>query len=235
MSIKAVLIDSREPKWVQELKFDGTMVAVTQLEYGDVWATTADGALLCVERKTVSDFLSSVRDERLWLQLAGLRKQSPWAYLVITGLMQVGPGGKLTTERGRTGWDWASVQGMILKAQELGAYVVMAPSDLEFEATILRIAERGRTPEMVLKPARMPTILSPAEQLLASLPGIGLGRAESLLRYSGTPANALAFLTDMEFPHGPTGIGRFTKEKVREALGLKEGMTLAVVSEKEES
>ena len=231
MSLTAVLIDDREPVWVQEIKFGGVMTAVTRLESGDIWATTDDGTMLLFERKTVSDFLGSVTDNRLWVQLSGLRAKSPWSYLVITGLMQPSPNGKVITDRGLTGWDWSSMQGVLLKVQELGVFVVQAPTDTEFEATILRIANRSRTPQMVLNPTRSSTVLSAGEQILAALPGIGLSRLNDLLDYCGTVAWALAYLTDDKFPKEVSGIGSGIKRKVREALGLEEGTVLSVICE----
>ena len=43
MSISAILIDSREPKWVQDLQFDGIPKTVEFLEQGDLMAATDEG------------------------------------------------------------------------------------------------------------------------------------------------------------------------------------------------
>lgn len=74
MTITAALVDQREPAWAQALKFGGAMVAPTMLEHGDLLATCDDGTLLAVERKTASDLLNSIRDDRLWAQLAGIKR-----------------------------------------------------------------------------------------------------------------------------------------------------------------
>jgi hypothetical protein len=70
---------------------------------------------------------------------------------------------------------------------------------------------------------------------LASLPGIGLEKAQALLDHCGTPAWALDFLTggagastDGAYVDDVPGIGPVTRQRVRALLGLDEGVGLAV-------
>jgi ERCC4-type nuclease len=211
------------------------MKAITALECGDVWASTGDGSLVCVERKTSTDLLGSLSDERLWHQLAAMRAKSQWAYLVITGVLQPSGAGMTITDRGESGWKWASVQGALIRAQECGVVVVHAAGDGDFESTVERLCARTRSPELVLKPVRTPTVLSAGEQVLASLPGIGLDKAQALLSGVGTAAWGLVDLTDMRSKtvrglRGEVkGIGDVTKLKAREALGVPAGARLVMV------
>ncbi len=236
MAITAVLVDSREPAWVQGLAFGGAMKAISALECGDLWATTGDGAMVCIERKTSTDLLGSLSDERLWHQLTALRAKTEWAYLVITGVLQPSGAGMVITDRGESGWKWASVQGALIRAQECGVVVVHAAGDLDFEATVERLCARTRSPELVLKPVRTPTVLSAGEQVLASLPGIGLDKAQMLLAGMGTAAWSLVDLTDMRTKtvrglRGEVkGIGDVTKRRVRQALGLPDDTRLVIAN-----
>ena len=236
MAITAVMCDSREPSWVQALSFGGAMKAITALECGDVWASTGDGALVCIERKTSTDLLGSLSDERLWHQLTALRAKTEWAYLVITGVLQPSGAGMVITDRGESGWKWASVQGALIRAQECGVVVVHAAGDGDFESTVERLCARTRSPELVLRPVRTPTVLSAGEQVLASLPGIGLDKAQALLSGVGTAAWGLIDLTDMRTKtvrglHGEVrGIGDVTKLKARDALGIPAGARLVMVN-----
>lgn len=234
MSIIAAMIDSREPDWVQALTFGNAMTAVTLLDAGDLWATTDDGALLCVERKTADDLLSSLKDGRLWPQLVGLRQRSPWAYLVITGKLQPGADGHAVTDRGPTGWAWSAVQGALLQAQELGVYVVQAASDQDYEATVVRLSARSRKSELVIEPAKTARVLSDGEQILAALPGVGMERVGALLAYTSSPAWAIHWLCDGDSRERVPGIGAGTKTAVRRALGLPDDLTLAVICKEEE-
>lgn len=228
MTIIAAMIDSREPEWVKKLALGGAQTIVTTLEHGDILITTDDGALIAVERKTASDFLASLKDERLWGQLAGIRAQTPWAYLVITGTLAPS-GGMTMTEHGTNGWSWAAVQGALIKVQELGVFTVRCEGDTDFEAAVMRLASRERNTDIVIKPLRTPTLLSEAERILTSLPGIGLERVKDILAYTGRPCWALQFLTDPKCPGNVPGIGAQTKRHIREALGLRDGEELSVV------
>lgn len=229
MAITAAIIDSREPAWAQTLAFGGAMTAVSLLDAGDLLVTCDDGTLLAVERKQPDDLLNSIRDERLWAQLAGIRKMTPWAYLVVTGDLHCGTDGKVVTDSRGTGWNWASVQGALLRAQEMGVFVVQCAGDDDYEAAVLRLAARSHKPEMVVPPAREAIPMSPAERILLSLPGIGPERVSALLEYCKTPAWALSFLTCHDVEGAVTGIGPGTKRAVRQALGLKDDEELAVV------
>ncbi len=229
MAITAAIIDTREPEWVRRLTFGGAMIASSALDAGDLLATCDDGALLAIERKTPDDLLNSIRDERLWAQLAGIRKLTPWAYLVITGELRQGMDGKVITDARGTGWNWASVQGALLQAQEMGVFVVFAANDDDYEAAVLRLAARSHKPELVIPPTREAIPMSPAERILLALPGIGPERVSGLLEYCKTAAWALNFLTCDAVEGAVTGIGPGTKRAVRQALGLRDDEELAVV------
>jgi ERCC4-type nuclease len=228
MSITAAVIDSREPKWVQGLSFNGAMVATGLLDAGDLLAICDDGTLLAIERKTPDDLLNSIRDERLWAQLAGLCQVTRWAYLVVTGELRQGPDGKVVTDARGTGWNWASVQGALLQAQEMGIFIVHCAGDEDYEAAVLRLATRSHRAEVVVSPAREPRILAQAEQILCALPGIGWERMQALMQHCGNAAWAMNYLTSIEASDIP-GIGPGTRRAIRKALGLKEDEELAVV------
>jgi len=229
MSIVAAIVDQREPAWVQALTFGGAMVATSLLDAGDLLATCDDGVLLAIERKTPGDLLNSIREDRLWPQLTGIRALSRWAYLLITGDLWAGPDGKVVADGRATGWTWAAIQGALLQAQEIGVFVVFATGDDDYEAAVLRLAARSHRPEMLVPPARESRILSPAEQILCSLPGVGLERVQALVEHCSSPAWALSYLTCLSASDPIPGIGLGTKRAIRKALGLADDQELAVV------
>jgi ERCC4-type nuclease len=229
MSITTVIIDSREPEWVQSLRFGASLATVSALDYGDLLATTDDGVMIAVERKTVSDLLGSIKDGRIWPQLVGLRAQTPWAYLVICGAMSASASGQVVTERGETGWNWSSLQGALLKAQELGAFIVQCPGDADFEETVMTLSGRSHESTTIIEPAKEATLLTAGEQILASLPGIGVDKVARLLAYTARPCWAINFLTNSDTREHVPGIGPQTKARIRQALGLRDDEELAVV------
>lgn len=229
MSVTAIMIDQREPKWIQELSFGELPKAVTLLESGDLMLACSDGNTLLIERKTSDDFLGSIKSGRMFEQAARMLDQSRWSYVVITGTLECNPSGYAVTGRGVTEWHWSSVQGALATLQELGVFISHLPNEADFETWVLSLGKRERKPELMLMPTRWPRYLTPGETILASLPGIGEERLQALIDYCGTPGWALVALTDAdtEIPEIPRNV----KAKVRAALGLKDADQLAIITD----
>lgn len=225
-SILSVMIDSREPQWVRNLTFGGVPTAVVALDAGDFLVATSDNRLLGIERKTSDDLLNTLRDERLFPQIARLRESTEFAYLLVTGPLLPSEDGHVITER-ITGWQWDAVQGALLTVQELGVSVVYATGDADLEPAIQRLAARRREDVRILPP-RQPNILGAGEAAIAALPGIGLERLGSVMEAAGTPAWALVMLTQRDGEHVP-GIGPGTKTMIRRALGMDEDLELVML------
>lgn len=231
MSISVIMIDSREPAHIQRLKFGDVPTVVTALEHGDLWMSTGAGDLICVERKTPSDLLGSIKDGRVFPQVAGMRARTPWSYVVITGALIADHSGKCLADGRITGWDWSSVQGALLTIQELGVGVVHSQGDSDYEATVLRLADRKRGNEYVMQPKHDARVMTSAEVILTSLPGIGWDRAQDLMHhFHGRAGEALAWLTWMGTFGEVAGIGRGVKSQIRKALGLTEDEELFVMT-----
>jgi ERCC4-type nuclease len=221
MAITAAFLDSREPQNMQGLKFGGVPVAITTLECGDAWIATDDGNLLCIERKTPSDLLGSIKDGRLFLQCAAMRAKTPWAYLVISGAMQHTLDGHCITDNRTTGWRWDDVQMALLSCQEYGVNIVVCQSDSHYEEAIIRLSRRDRKAVKAIEPRTQARVLSAQEIVLTSLPGIGVDRAGMLLGDCGSAAYSIAWLTNLDTITEIAGIGNGTKHNVKNALGLK--------------
>ena len=226
MTISAVILDSREPTWVQSLRFGSAPVAVQELAAGDACLATPD-AMILVERKTPNDLLASIADDRLFTQVAEMRKQTPWTYVVITGTLDAMMG-KVRTDGRVTNWSWQSLQGALATVQELGAAIVYCAGDDQYAPTLEWLA--GRNHGTVRTGAKRDSVMTtPAESILTALPGISEVRATALLKHCGGTAWALAYLcgsTDHKVP----GIGPSTQQAARAALGLSDDLTLEVVT-----
>lgn len=234
-TITAIMIDSREPDSVKNLKFGGIPTTVTMLETGDIYAVTDDGHTLVIERKTQDDFLNTLKDDRLFPQMARMVEKrntqlangepvTEWAYLVIEEPFTADRSGKVITSRGVTGWTWASLQGTLLSIQELGVMVVYANGALDYQDCILRIGRRSHDAQMRVMPSKVPNVLGPAEVFITALPGIGIERAQEVLDWAGyNIAHALIGLTDMEIK-SPVSLGM--RKKLRDVIGLEDGYNL---------
>lgn len=236
--ITAVMIDSREPEWVQKLKFGGVPVLVDMLPTGDVQAVTDDGHTLIIERKTADDFLNTLKDDRLFPQMARMveiRNQqlasgqpvTSWPYLIIQEPITANHDGKVVTGRGVTGWTWPAVMGTLLSIQELGVAVMFANGQLDFEDSVLRLGKRNRAPQMRIMPPRMPNVLGPKAAFLAALPGVGIERVQDVLEWAGdSVAMALIGLTDLEIK---SPVGFTLRRQIRAILGLADNENIEIV------
>lgn len=236
--ITAVMIDSREPEWVQKLKFGGVPVLVDMLPTGDVQAVTDDGHTLIIERKTADDFLNTLKDDRLFPQMARMveiRNQqlasgqpvTAWPYLIIQEPITANHDGKVVTGRGVTGWTWPAVMGTLLSIQELGVAVMFANGQLDFEDSVLRLGKRNRAPQMRIMPPRMPNVLGPKAAFLAALPGVGIERVQDVLEWAGdSVAMALIGLTDLEIK---SPVGFTLRRQIRALMGLADNENIEIV------
>jgi ERCC4-type nuclease len=225
--IQAVLIDNREPAWMHSLKFGSALVSVMQLDMGDVQCVTDDNELLIIERKSPDDFLGSIKDGRIFQQVARMKELSTWCYVIITGLFSPGQNGKLISASRQTGWDLSSIEGAKLTLQELGCGVVHCQNDFAFGSTVEWIAKRDRS-SVCIKPQRTANVYSEGEAMLAALPGIGWEKMQALLAEM-TPAQALSYLTN-PYSNGVHGIGPGIKSAVKKALKLSEDESIAILS-----
>lgn len=227
-TILAAMIDSREPGWIQKLTFGGASTVIVRLETGDIEVATSDGCRLIIERKTPEDFLGSLKDDRLMIQVARLsemRNETTWPYVVITGQFEHDAQGRIITERGITGWDFNAIQGALLNIQETGVYTIFCQGDGDFEACIKRLASRKRDQFYNILPARIPNVLGPGAGLLAALPGIGVEKVMEILRWAGTPGFALCGLTDLEVK---APLADSYRKKIRAILGLQDRQILDI-------
>ena len=194
---------------------------VQTLETGDLHIATDDDKLLIVERKTANDFVSSIKDGRLFNQVARAKQLTPYVYVVIVGSILPAKHGKTFVNGNLTGWDYAAIQGVMLSIQELGASIVFCADDNDFLPCIVRLANRSRDSVPVM-PVREANIFGGAENVLASLPGIGVKKAADLLGHFPNVGSALWFLTDIDDKETKIpGIAENTKKNIVKLLGGK--------------
>jgi ERCC4-type nuclease len=225
--ITSAIIDSRESAVVKRLTFGGIPTTIMALDAGDVLCVTDDACQILIERKTPSDLLSTLRSKRFFPQVERMLEVTPWCYVVITGQLYRDRDGLVTVKgAGHTGWNYDSVQGALLTAQEMGAGVLYCGPD-DYEATVIRICNRDRGTVRV-KPPREGYLLKDGEAALAALPGIGPERVQALVDALGSPGTILEWLTDLENKHQVPGVGDGTKRAVKAALGL-EGELLKII------
>ena len=219
--IKSIIIDSREPKWVQKLSFCGAKKAILEMEFGDLWITCDDGQTLVVERKEPEDFIGSMISNRLIRQAAGLaslRKGGLWPYVMIMGELNPGPNGRTWVNGDLRDIQYTSIQGFLLSIQELGVFTTFAKNSKDLEDACIRLSNRDRTDIMKLPAVkRIGKRLNGSEEFLAGLPGISTELSALVMKEAGTAARALEMITNGEYL---PKVGTKKREQIRKCLGL---------------
>ena len=181
----------------------------------------SDDKLLIIERKTAMDFVNSIKDGRLFNQVARAKQITPYVYVVIVGSILPAPRNKTYINGNLTGWDYAAIQGVMLSIQELGASIVFCADENDFLPCMVRLANRSRG-DVIVMPVREAAIFGGAENVLASLPGIGAKKAADLLQHFPNVGSALWFLTDIDDKQTKIpGIAENTKRNIVRLLGGK--------------
>lgn len=224
-AIQTVLIDQKQPQVLDHLDYDGAIVTRAPLAAGSLNLIAHDGTLLAIERLPVESLFMAIQRGTLTDRAAALTALTPWAYLVIVGEYASDRRGKTIIAGHPTGWSWQSVQGGLATVQELGVVVVSCASDNQLGDLLRMLAQRNRGVAKVA-PLREALFLTPAEQILLAIPGIGEMKAESLIDTCESAARALIALTDPVY--APPGVGPKTIESARRALGLLDNERLVL-------
>ena len=139
-----VVVDSREASKnrdiVDYLRRKGLEIAVAAMNAGDYYLLASeDRRALLVERKTVNDFLNSIRDNRLWEQLALLKEAARRENVDLLVVLE----GSLTTVQRYRAW---SIQAVlrILDTVTLEWRVPVLPTP-DKEATARWLASKAKS------------------------------------------------------------------------------------------
>lgn len=222
MTLVSILQSSED---VKKYGFNTLVVPSPSIAPATFHAFCTDGAKLAIKVITPSDLVRSLSKKRILSDCLKLREQSGWAYLIIAGELRPAretiTGDVLRDGKRVSGWTWETISNMLLSIQETGVAVCQINNIDNVTRYVQSLAERSRLVKRV-RPAREVLFCEPAEDMLMALPGIGEKTAQALLEYTGSAAWALMILTDDQYEFA--GIGPETRRKVREALGIGDGM-----------
>lgn len=132
--MSSVIVDDREPPRIAErLEGMGLTVAVSRLDAGD-YQFFPHGLNVLIERKTISDLLGSLSDRRIVAQAHKMVASADLCILLREGAFRKGPTQMVEYHQPRhpdadrdgwvrTGWAWASFQGMMFDLKLMGLLV----------------------------------------------------------------------------------------------------------------
>ncbi|WP_069807697.1 ERCC4 domain-containing protein [Vulcanisaeta thermophila] len=209
-----VIVDSREYETAEEvikwLKRYECTVLPRRLEVGDYVVPGNVG----IERKRAMDLISSIVDGRLFEQSNELSRAYDRAYVVIEG--------DLWRAASRRDVHEHAIISSLVSIINLGVRVLFTHNEEGTAYLIKTIAEGGSTHGVKSVPVRKGgTIYDAQIAFLSSLPGIGMRRAEALLRAFGTPLNALNNLN--QWVRRVDGINEKVVAAVRKVLTTQYG------------
>lgn len=206
-----LIVDSRESQsgLVQLLSAGGADVSVEELECGDY--VLADG--MAVERKTAEDFVGSVMDRRLFLQIEMLKSTYAKIYILVEGDL-------FATESAIAA---ESVIGALSYITVIEGIPVISTYNTAHTAAMLLTMQRhaleGLGYEIPLRGSKPKSRAPQAQYLVEGLPSIGPSAAKKLLAHFGS-AHAI-FAATPEQLKGVRGVGPKTIETIRKVLEFK--------------
>jgi len=220
-----VVIDSRELSSKEARKIQTILhslnvaTRIEVLEVGDYYIPPGEDADfgLVVERKEIIDLLNAAKTKRLWDQLRKLCEvENAHTMMIIEG--------SLTKAHKFTEWRPQSIAGLVASILlDFEIPVIQTPSYywtgymLYVLARRYQLADRIKyVPIRIRKKGYGPEDY--AKQMLCSLPGINVGRAELILRRFGTVLDAL---NNVDAWKSLPKIGPKTVRKIKEVLSFR--------------
>lgn len=203
-----IMVDDRESRGdsIKELERLGARLEFKRLEVGDFVLSDQ----CAVERKTRTDFESSVVDGRLFEQAHNLVGQYPRSILIIVGERFE----RLTQ---------AALRGALLHlALEVRLPVLFVRDEAAFARTIFHAAQREQSEgrEVRLRSEKRAFTQGQRQQfIIEGLPGVGPELAQRLLERFGRVENVLTATEDELC--SVDGVGEQTAQDIREVLGSR--------------
>jgi ERCC4-type nuclease len=189
-----LLIDHRERKIIGIAQGICSQIEIVPLPLADI-LIVGDGRAVAVERKTITDFINSVRTSRLWDQLLRFMKtEAILDYRIVRRIVVIHG----SFERHASGWDdasmarlWASTMGAFLET--LFVYetpIIFAENDAALAALLRILVKREESgandklppPRWYRKQAKLELPTKDRKiYVLDSIPLIGEAQAKALL------------------------------------------------------
>lgn len=197
-----VIMDDREPETIERLlKRDGLLVERRRIEVADYLI----GMDVCIERKTLEDFLRSIYDGRIFNQIEEMKECCDTLIVVIENFFRL-------DSRVRP-----SYLGALAYLSLRGVSVIHLSDHEETAAFLSYLARRveGDKPSTIpVRRKRRPKAFEEAYSVLLSFPSIGPKSAEKLMIEFGN----LREIFNADFPKLRNVIGEAKARKLRDVL-----------------
>ncbi|MEM5778754.1 MAG: ERCC4 domain-containing protein [Candidatus Aenigmatarchaeota archaeon] len=206
MSKVLIFVDTRESSIIDYFKQYDCIVQKKMLLYGDFLASDR----VCIEKKTVHDFIQSITDKRLFIQLKAMKDNFEKPILIIEGEESLYCYFHPNIIRGALAAISVDLSIPILWTRDLA----------DTAGLVYWIAKREQIDEkreIVLRNKKVPEkIEQMQEYLIESLPDVSLVRAKALLKHFKTPKNI--FNASVKELQQVNGIGEKIAKKIKEVV-----------------
>lgn len=197
-----------------------------------VLKNVADRGFL-IQRKSNGDLLNSIPN-----LLAILRKMRQWGrshWLGVSGVFVKSRENMVVVEGRTTGWKWNALSGALDAWQIAGGNLHMEETDNDLGEWILKMDERlprmleetEHTPQEDKATLHLKFAEHPWRSVLEGFPDLGATKSEQIAEYCGDLRTALWWMSEPEWTL--PGIGKPTKAKWREFMGMLEDEVLVPV------
>lgn len=229
-----LVIDSNEPDSIKlnlptELGIEAT---ITPLDAGDIMLVE-EGNVMLIERKAAADLLNSITNGRLIDQASRMVGMCRFPLVLSHGSLHPNDEGKVVCGGRATRQGWFALQMALVSLQAGGVMYLHVGQSHLLPKTIMYLQNwlRKESHLTVDRRTAIPFLKPHAGvQILASLPGIGMQKANDCYTYYGKVGYAIAELTHVD-GKWPKGIGKGIVGKVRDALGFEDSEWLEMVHE----
>jgi ERCC4-type nuclease len=204
-----IFVDSRENSIIEYFKQYDCEIQKKMLLCADFLVSDR----VCIERKTVNDFVNSITDKRLFQQLKNMKDNFERPILIIEGEETL----------------YGTLQPNIIRgalssiAVDLGVPIIWTRDMADTAGIVYWIAKREQLVEKrnnVLRNKKVPaTTEEKQEYLISSLPDVSVVRAKALLKHFKTPE--AIFNAKEEELRKVKGIGKKIAKNIRKVLEKK--------------
>ena len=204
-----IVCDYREKEVIEELKKLGALINVQSLEIGDFILSEK----VCVEKKTHSDFISSIIDGRIFEQASLLRKNFEKPIILIEGYSN-----REVNENALKG----ALASLLI---DFGISILMTRNPLDTAKTIFWIAKKEQIEckkEIGIKVGKKPKDIKKIQEfIICSFPGISKVLGKRLLENFGS-LEKIFNASENELAK-VKGISKNLAKKIRKILSSKYG------------
>ena len=203
-------MDNREPKKIWEILQEKHQLTVKyeRLNVGDYVFSD-----VCIERKTVGDFLKSLRDGRIWEQLKASKEHYTRVMVILEGTLPY-------SYNPATAVDEMKVIGGMLGITMGWGIPIVPSNNVEQTAKIIDSAFKrsDKTKTEYRKPTKKKhyTAGEVKEDILCTIPGIGRKTSKAILKVFPT-IESVMIASDEDLKKVPR-VGKKTVEWIKEVL-----------------